>query len=119
MYVFTLLIFVVKLYLVKLQWVTRLSSIKDALISSKQMGLKEGWKDSYDPAASDEATDCSTGEAPEKSRTRIYKNMQQYPDAAKVPGILVVRVDSVIYFSNSNSVKKRASSGKTHTQAQI
>ncbi|KAH7834891.1 hypothetical protein Vadar_020709 [Vaccinium darrowii] len=62
---------------------------------------------------SDEATDCSTGEAPEKSRTRIYRNMQQYPDAAEVPGILVVRVDSVIYFSNSNSVKKRASSGNS------
>ncbi|KAH7846913.1 hypothetical protein Vadar_019593 [Vaccinium darrowii] len=41
---------------------------------------------------SDEATDCSTGEAPEKSRTRIYRNMQQYPDAAKVPGILVQAV---------------------------
>ncbi|KAH7856122.1 hypothetical protein Vadar_032938 [Vaccinium darrowii] len=55
----------------------------------------------------DEATGCSTGEAPEESRTRIYRNMQQYPDAAKVPGILVVRVDSAIYFSNYNSVKER------------
>jgi len=37
----------------------------------------------------------------------IYRNIQQYPEATKVPGILVVRVDSAIYFSNSNYVKER------------
>lgn len=37
----------------------------------------------------------------------IYRNTQQYPEANKVPGILVVRVDSAIYFSNSNYVKER------------
>ncbi|KAJ8430326.1 hypothetical protein Cgig2_015383 [Carnegiea gigantea] len=31
----------------------------------------------------------------------------QYPEANKVPGILIVRVDSAIYFSNSNYVKER------------
>ncbi|KAL8172431.1 hypothetical protein V2J09_024235 [Rumex salicifolius] len=39
--------------------------------------------------------------------TTIYRNIQQYPDALKVPGILAVRVDSAIYFSNSNYVKER------------
>ncbi|CAL5329633.1 unnamed protein product [Camellia sinensis] len=40
-------------------------------------------------------------------RTTVYRNIQQYPDATKVPGILIVRVDSAIYFSNSNYVKER------------
>ncbi|OMP05932.1 sulfate anion transporter [Corchorus capsularis] len=40
-------------------------------------------------------------------RTTLYRNIQQYPEATKVPGVLVVRVDSAIYFSNSNYVKER------------
>lgn len=40
-------------------------------------------------------------------RTRVYGNMQQYPEATKVPGVLIVRVDSAIYFSNSNYIKER------------
>ncbi|THU60901.1 hypothetical protein C4D60_Mb07t17610 [Musa balbisiana] len=39
--------------------------------------------------------------------TTIYRNMEQYPEATKVPGILIVRVDSAIYFTNSNYVKER------------
>ncbi|XP_021729483.1 sulfate transporter 1.2-like [Chenopodium quinoa] len=39
--------------------------------------------------------------------TTIYRNLQQYPEAADVPGILVIRVDSAIYFSNSNYIKER------------
>ncbi|KAK8684102.1 hypothetical protein V6N13_040138 [Hibiscus sabdariffa] len=39
--------------------------------------------------------------------TNVYRNILQYPEAAKVPGILIVRVDSAIYFSNSNYVKER------------
>ncbi|KAH9617572.1 hypothetical protein KSS87_004315 [Heliosperma pusillum] len=39
--------------------------------------------------------------------TTIYRNVEQYPAATKVPGVLVVRVDSSIYFSNSNYVKDR------------
>ncbi|GAB4838327.1 Solute carrier 26 [Ancistrocladus abbreviatus] len=39
--------------------------------------------------------------------TSIYRNIQQYPDATKVPGVLIIRVDSSIYFSNSNYVKER------------
>ncbi|KAF5203022.1 Sulfate transporter, partial [Thalictrum thalictroides] len=37
--------------------------------------------------------------------TTLYKNIEQYPNAAKVPGLLIVRVDSAIYFSNSNQVR--------------
>ncbi|KAK4742078.1 hypothetical protein SAY87_000079 [Trapa incisa] len=40
-------------------------------------------------------------------RTRVYRNILQYPEAIKVPGILIVRVDSAIYFSNSNYIKER------------
>ncbi|XP_022766376.1 sulfate transporter 1.3-like [Durio zibethinus] len=40
-------------------------------------------------------------------RSSVYRNIQQYPEAAKVPGILIVMVDSAIYFSNSNYVKER------------
>ncbi|KAI3834103.1 hypothetical protein MKW92_008831 [Papaver armeniacum] len=40
-------------------------------------------------------------------RTTVYRNITQYPDASKIPGVLIVRVDSAIYFSNSNYVKER------------
>ncbi|GLT93848.1 hypothetical protein SLE2022_116210 [Rubroshorea leprosula] len=40
-------------------------------------------------------------------RTNLYRNILQYPEATKVPGVLTVRVDSAIYFSNSNYVKER------------
>ncbi|MBA0597306.1 hypothetical protein Gorai_007114 [Gossypium raimondii] len=40
-------------------------------------------------------------------RTNVYRNILQYPEATKVPGVLIVRVDSAIYFSNSNYVKER------------
>lgn len=40
-------------------------------------------------------------------RTTVYRNTQQYPEATRVPGVLIVRVDSAIYFSNSNYIKER------------
>jgi high affinity sulfate transporter 1 len=40
-------------------------------------------------------------------RTTVYRNINQYPEASKVPGVLIVRVDSAIYFSNSNYVRER------------
>lgn len=40
-------------------------------------------------------------------RTSIYRNIEQYPDANRVLGMLIVRVDSAIYFSNSNYVRER------------
>lgn len=41
-------------------------------------------------------------------RTTVYRNIQQYPEATKVPGMLIVRIDSAIYFSNSNYIRERA-----------
>ncbi|KAL6501236.1 Solute carrier 26 [Orobanche hederae] len=40
-------------------------------------------------------------------RTTVYRNIQQYPEATKVPGVVIVRVDSAIYFSNSNYIRER------------
>lgn len=40
-------------------------------------------------------------------RTNVFRNIQQYPEASKVPGVVIVRVDSAIYFSNSNYIKER------------
>jgi sulfate transporter 1, high-affinity len=39
--------------------------------------------------------------------TTIYRNTYQYPDARHVPGVVIVRVDSAIYFSNSNYIRER------------
>ncbi|XP_050206407.1 sulfate transporter 1.3 [Mercurialis annua] len=39
--------------------------------------------------------------------TNVYRNIQQYPGATKVPGVMIVRVDSAIYFSNSNYIRER------------
>lgn len=39
--------------------------------------------------------------------TNIYRNVQQYPDANRVAGILVVRIDAAMYFSNSNYIRER------------
>ncbi|XP_075493118.1 sulfate transporter 1.3-like [Primulina tabacum] len=40
-------------------------------------------------------------------RTSVYRNIQQYPEATKIPGLLIVRVDSAIYFSNANYIRER------------
>ncbi|CAO2819719.1 unnamed protein product [Amaranthus hypochondriacus] len=39
--------------------------------------------------------------------TTLYRNIQQYPAASTIPGVVIVRVDSSIYFSNCNYVKDR------------
>lgn len=36
--------------------------------------------------------------------TNVYRNVTQYPTAALVPGVLAIREDAAIYFSNSNSI---------------
>eukprot|EP00775_Hariotina_reticulata_P008330 gene8330-8515_t len=33
-------------------------------------------------------------------RTSVYRNIQQYPSAEMVPGVLVVRLDAPVYFAN-------------------
>ncbi|XP_071725658.1 sulfate transporter 1.3-like [Rutidosis leptorrhynchoides] len=40
-------------------------------------------------------------------KTIVYRNIEQYPGATRVPGVLIIRVDSAIYFSNSNYIKER------------
>ncbi|KAG0503569.1 hypothetical protein HPP92_003641 [Vanilla planifolia] len=40
-------------------------------------------------------------------QTSIYRNIQQYPEAIMIPGFVIVRIDSAIYFSISNYVKER------------
>ncbi|KAL4556022.1 hypothetical protein LXL04_038657 [Taraxacum kok-saghyz] len=40
-------------------------------------------------------------------QTSVYRNVEQYPGATWVPGVLIIRVDSAIYFSNSNYIKER------------
>lgn len=40
-------------------------------------------------------------------RTGVYRNTQHFPEASKDPGVLIVRVESAIYFSNSNYVKEK------------
>eukprot|EP00249_Psilotum_nudum_P009976 c22261_g1_i1 orf=235-2301(+) len=39
--------------------------------------------------------------------TNIYQNVHQYADANRVPGLLLVQIDSAIYFSNSNYIRER------------
>ncbi|PKI73873.1 hypothetical protein CRG98_005743 [Punica granatum] len=52
-------------------------------------------------------------------RTAVYRNILQYPEATKVPGILIVRVDSAIYFSNSNYIKERILRWLTDEEEQL
>ncbi|KAL4556023.1 hypothetical protein LXL04_038658 [Taraxacum kok-saghyz] len=40
-------------------------------------------------------------------RTSVYRNVEQYPGATRVPDVLIIRVDSAIYFSNSNYIMER------------
>ncbi|KAG0562647.1 hypothetical protein KC19_9G162300 [Ceratodon purpureus] len=39
--------------------------------------------------------------------TNVYRNVQQYPDATLAPGIVAVRVDAAVYFSNSQYIEDK------------
>ncbi|CAN6543103.1 unnamed protein product [Malus baccata var. baccata] len=52
-------------------------------------------------------------------RTNVYRNIQQYPHATQIPGILIIRVDSAIYFSNSNYIKERILRWVTDEEEQL
>ncbi|KAI9103574.1 hypothetical protein K1719_023197 [Acacia pycnantha] len=39
--------------------------------------------------------------------SKVYRNIFQYPNATQIPQMLIIRVDSAIYFSNSNYIKDR------------
>lgn len=45
--------------------------------------------------------------------TNVYRNIHQYPDSVAEPGILIVRIDSSIYFANSNYIRERCVSKKS------
>ncbi|KAJ1435817.1 sulfate anion transporter, conserved site [Sesbania bispinosa] len=50
--------------------------------------------------------------------TAVYRNIQQYPKATQIPGMLIIRVDSAIYFSNSNYIKDRVLKWLTDEEVQ-
>ncbi|PIA31666.1 hypothetical protein AQUCO_04900160v1 [Aquilegia coerulea] len=37
----------------------------------------------------------------------IYRNMDQYPVATRVPGVLIIRIDAPIYFANASYLRER------------
>lgn len=37
----------------------------------------------------------------------IYRSMDQYPNATHVPGVLILQIDSPIYFANANYLRER------------
>lgn len=39
--------------------------------------------------------------------TSMYRSREQYPDATRVPGILILRIDSPIFFANCTYLKER------------
>nr|CBK55652.1 sulphate transporter [Astragalus racemosus] len=49
--------------------------------------------------------------------TNVFRNILQYPKALQIPGMVIVRVDSAIYFSNSNYIKDRILKWMTDEEA--
>ncbi|CAL2242504.1 unnamed protein product [Prunus armeniaca] len=37
----------------------------------------------------------------------VYRNVEQYPNASNVPGILILEIDAPIYFANTNYLRER------------
>lgn len=37
----------------------------------------------------------------------VYRNVEQYPNATHVPGILILEIDSPIYFANASYLRER------------
>ncbi|PQQ21109.1 sulfate transporter 3.1 [Prunus yedoensis var. nudiflora] len=37
----------------------------------------------------------------------VYRNVEQYPNASNVPGILILEIDAPIYFANTNYFRER------------
>lgn len=56
--------------------------------------------------------------------TSVYRNVEQYPDASLAPGIVAIRIDAAIYFSNAQYlhdkvlayVEEEAATAKTPIQ---
>lgn len=41
------------------------------------------------------------------NNSMIYRSIDQYPDANNVPGVLILHIDSPIYFANANYLRER------------
>lgn len=39
--------------------------------------------------------------------SKIFRNVEQYPNANNVPGILILKIDAPIYFANSSYLRER------------
>ena len=39
--------------------------------------------------------------------SKIFRNVEQYPNANIVPGILILKIDAPIYFANSSYLRER------------
>ncbi len=39
--------------------------------------------------------------------SNVFRNIQQYPEAREIPGILVVRLDAPLYFGNCNFIRDK------------
>ncbi|CAB4321964.1 unnamed protein product [Prunus armeniaca] len=37
----------------------------------------------------------------------VYRNVEQYPNASNVPGILILEIDAPVYFANTNYLRER------------
>lgn len=37
----------------------------------------------------------------------VYRNVEQYPNADNVPGLLILEIDAPIYFANSSYLRER------------
>lgn len=37
----------------------------------------------------------------------VYRNIEQYPIAGNVPGVLILEIDAPIYFANSSYLRER------------
>ncbi|CAL8178591.1 unnamed protein product [Prunus armeniaca] len=41
------------------------------------------------------------------SNSMVYRNVEQYPNASNVPGILILEIDAPVYFANTNYLRER------------
>lgn len=47
---------------------------------------------------------CKLGNVPNSA---LYRDVEQYPDASGVPGIIIIQLGSPIYFANCTYIRER------------
>ncbi|ONK59412.1 uncharacterized protein A4U43_C08F6170 [Asparagus officinalis] len=52
---------------------------------------------------------CKLGKISNLNGMEIYRDIEQYPDAASVPGILILQLGSPVYFANASYLRERIS----------